>query len=102
MTTDAAIICIPWTQLIHIMEGKFGDYWRFTPECLERLFLPHGLKTVCHHGTDIPGSSVYFISVFSRSPSRYSHLMSDTVSSGDDMYQRVRWRNMIKYLLGRR
>jgi hypothetical protein len=99
MTADAAVICVPWTQLIHVMEGKFGDYWRFTPECLERLFAPHGLHTVCHHGTDIPGSSVYFVSVFSRRPERYRQLASNHVPSGDDMYSNVRWRNAVKYLI---
>ena len=103
MSTDAAIVVIPWTQLIHVMEDKFGDYWRFTPECLERMFAVHGMMPVCHHGTDIPGSSVYYASVFSRTPDKYAQLRNsrNTVPNGDDMYTSVRWRSAVRYLLGR-
>jgi hypothetical protein len=100
LTRDALIVVVPWMQEIHTGEGEYGDYWRFSPAALTKLFEPHGLKACYHIGTDIPGSSCYFISVLLRQPSACVAMQARIVN-GNDMYNRVRVRNALSYVLGR-
>lgn len=68
LSRDAVIIVVPWLQPLH---SNYGDYWRFSPQAIARLFAEQGLS-VCHlaWNTD-PQSSVYVFAVAVRDPGRW-------------------------------
>jgi len=50
------------------MHGHYGDYWRFTPLTLKRLFEEEGLGLVYSSFNSHPGAAVYLFAVASRRP----------------------------------
>jgi hypothetical protein len=71
MTRDMLIVVVPFTQEIHGHENGFGDFWRFTPEALDRLFQPHGVHRVHAAMNEQPWWGVYVFWVGSRHPGRW-------------------------------
>lgn len=60
MTRDIVIIVVPFLQEQH---GSYGDYWRFTPWCIKRLFEKNGLSVAYLNTNDGPIDSIYVIAV---------------------------------------
>jgi hypothetical protein len=107
MTTDVVICIVPFMERVHFVPGDFSDYWRFTPFALERLFAKHNFSAVILEGTDIPGSSLYYLCVFSCHPEKYLGIFGPPkpiaeVPDGSDMYTSERIRNSVKFLIGKR
>jgi len=106
MATDAVICVVPFLQVVHIMPNEFDDFWRFTPYALDALFGAHAFSPAFRSGTDIPGGSVYYLCVYARDSSKYRNSFGSPcpipqMIDGSDMYTSTRFRNIIKYLLGR-
>lgn len=60
MTKDMVIVVVPFLQEQH---GSYGDYWRFTPWCIKRLFERNGLLPSYISVNDGPYDSVYIFAV---------------------------------------
>lgn len=67
LTNDIVIVVVPFLQLVHYAEG-FGDYWRFTPMSLRRMFAENGLEVVYEAYNDHYDASVYLFFVASKHP----------------------------------
>jgi hypothetical protein len=71
MSRDAVILVLPFVQEQH---GEYGDFWRFTPDCLARLFRAQGLTPlVITSNRDLVASSSVGVAV--RDPARYARLL---------------------------
>lgn len=68
MTSDIVILVVPFLQPMH---ASYGDYWRFTPLCLENLFDQHGLKIKYLSFNNHINASVYIYCVATKHPSRW-------------------------------
>ncbi len=110
LTRDSVIVIVPFVQAFHgfqadpNLKNGFSDYWRFTPFAVEKLFCNGGLKAVYRQGIDIPGTSLYYLFVFSRFAERYFRVFGPpnelrSLPLGADIYTRNRLRRTIKYLL---
>jgi hypothetical protein len=68
MSRDAVIVVVPWLQPYH---SDYGDYWRFSPLAVARLFADHGMTPARITWTTEPEVSVYVFAVGVRDPERW-------------------------------
>lgn len=72
MSRDIVITVVPFLQSMHMTEGVFKDYWRFTPFTLDRLFSVRGFETVyCNWNNGHPLSNVYIVHIASKCPDQH-------------------------------
>lgn len=69
MSRDVVMLCVPFLQPYH---GDYGDYWRFTPLCVSRLFKTHGMTPLYLDCSNHRNSSVYVFALASKIPERWS------------------------------
>lgn len=68
MTRDIVITVVPFMQEQH---GDYGDYWRFTPLCLKKMFLKNGMEMIyCTFNTE-PNTSVYVLAIGAKNPVKW-------------------------------
>ncbi|WP_395647897.1 hypothetical protein [Terricaulis sp.] len=60
LSRDAVIVVVPWLQPYH---GDYGDYWRFSPMAVARLFAENGMTPARITWNKAPGTSVYIFAV---------------------------------------
>ena len=65
LSRDTVVLVVPWLQPMHT---DYGDFWRFSPQAVTRLFDEAGLKVTYLSWTDTPNASVYVLAVASRAP----------------------------------
>lgn len=74
MSRDAVVVVVPFMQDEHYAPGLYGDFWRFTPLGLKRLFEDNGMQLVYLSANDSPWYPVYLLAVASRTPERWPQL----------------------------
>ncbi|WP_250657357.1 hypothetical protein [Alkalimarinus coralli] len=60
MSKDVVIACVPFLQQYH---GEYGDYWRFTPLLVKRLFEENGMELAYLSFNNHKGCSVYIFAI---------------------------------------
>lgn len=65
MSKDIVIIVVPFLQEYH---SDYGDYWRFSPQAIERLFKDNGLTLIYLNFNDEPYTSIYMFAIGSKKP----------------------------------
>lgn len=73
MSRDAVIVVVPFVQEQHFTES-FGDYWRFTPMAIERLFAGQGLTSLYVRWNHDRNASTYIFCLAVRDPDKYADL----------------------------
>lgn len=68
MSRDLVVVVVPWLQENHT---DYGDYWRFSPSAVARLFDENGFTNAYISWNDDPGTSVYVLGVGTRHPERW-------------------------------
>ena len=69
MSRDVVIVILPFLQQYH---ADYGDYWRFSPLAIKRMFEDNGFCLVYQSFNSHRASSVYTFSVASRNPEKWS------------------------------
>jgi hypothetical protein len=69
MSRDALMIVVPWLQKFH---GELGDYWRFSPLAMARLFSESGFHVARLTWNRDKGASVYVFVLGVRDPAKWS------------------------------
>jgi hypothetical protein len=102
MSRDVICLIVPFVQCVHACHD-YSDYWRFTPYGIEKLFNSKGFEVIYRNGVDIPGTSIYYLYVFSKYPKRYIFLGKpkelSALPMGNDIYMKNRLKRYLKYLL---
>lgn len=84
MSRDAVIIVAPWLQPLH---SHYGDYWRFSPQALARLFVDAGLTPAHISWNRDRNASVYVFAVGVRDRSRWAaHFAFDCDPSASNFH----------------
>lgn len=110
MTKDVVILVVPFLQKYH---SDYGDYWRFSPLAVKRLFEDNGLTVVYQSFNSHPMSSVYVFTVAARNPDKWSRHFDwtftcvDAQAEGPEPYVgshaipnfRHEWHNRIERML---
>jgi hypothetical protein len=69
MSRDIVIVVVPWLQPMH---ADYGDFWRFSPQAVPRLFSREGLTTLHLSWNQQPRASVYVFAIASRQPASWA------------------------------
>ena len=79
MTKDLLIVIVPFMQEQHFDDGSYGDYWRFTPMAVCRLFQKNGVTPLYVTANDSqPWYPIYIFYIGSKHPDRWrSHFNFD-------------------------
>lgn len=70
LSRDAVLVVVPFMQHLHGPED--GDFWRFSPYCLRRLFGANGLTVVYEAAGPRAGRIRYLTAFAVRSPERWT------------------------------
>lgn len=73
MSRDLVVLVVPWLQPFH---GDYGDYWRFSPQAIERLFEKEGMTSLYVRCNDQLLTSVYVFAIASKHPERWTTQIS--------------------------
>ncbi len=73
MSRDIVIAVVPFLQETH---ADYGDYWRYTPQGLDKSFKKNGFSTVYYSCNDQSLDSIYLFFVASRNPKKWHSLSS--------------------------
>lgn len=71
MTKKDVIVVVPFLQEMH---ADYGDYWRFTPSAMEKLFLKNGLKQVHCSFNSHPNASVYLFCIATKDSKSWENI----------------------------
>jgi hypothetical protein len=82
LSKDIVIVIVPFLQQYH---ADYGDYWRFTPLAIKRLFEDCGLEVLYQSFNSHKRSSVYLFSIASRRPENWRSEFDWTYSSVDPL-----------------
>ena len=81
MTKDIVILVVPFLQHRH---ADYGDYWRFTPLSIERMFEDRGMDVLYLNFNDHYNSSVYIFVVASKSKEKWRGKIEFNVRKSDE------------------
>lgn len=70
LTRDVVIVVVPFSQVQHESES-YGDYWRFTPSCMRKLFEKNGLTVVYESESPDKDAAIYLLYIAARHPERH-------------------------------
>lgn len=73
MSKDVVIVVVPFIQEQH---GEYGDYWRFTPWVVKRLFELNGMIPAYINFNDSDSTSIYVVGVGAKSKQSFELLRS--------------------------
>ena len=68
MSKDIVVLVVPFLQAYH---SDYGDFWRFSPEAVRRMFEGEGLTPLVVTCNRHAFSSVYVFAIASRHPARW-------------------------------
>jgi hypothetical protein len=68
MSRDIVILVLPFMQRVHDYQESYGDYWRFTPFAVDKMFQENGFTVIYRSSNESIQSSIYYFYVASRHP----------------------------------
>lgn len=81
MSKDAVIIVLPWLQPHH---SDYGDYWRFSPQAVVRLFEEQSMQVLYLSWNNASRESVYVFAVAVRDPDQWAGKFPNPPLRSDD------------------
>lgn len=71
LSRDVVIVVVPFSQVQHESDS-YGDFWRFTPTCLRKLFQVNGLSVIYESESPDTDAAIYLLFIASRFPERHT------------------------------
>lgn len=82
MSKDVVIVVVPFLQPMH---ADYGDFWRFTPTCLQKLFEKNNYKVIYSSFNDPVNASVYVFCVAVRNPEKWAGKLENNVDDNGNV-----------------
>lgn len=76
MSSDTVILVVPWLQPLH---SSYGDYWRFSPQAVARLFAELKMTTLYLSWNHDVRSAVYVFAIATHDRRRWESEFSETI-----------------------
>ncbi len=111
MSRDIVITVVPFLQPYH---SEYGDYWRFSPLAINRLFIENNFKILYQSFNKNKMSSIYIFTIASKNPEKWKNNFGDEYNSLKQQYSeqligchafpniayrlRILFRNMLKLI----
>lgn len=73
ITRDMLIVVVPFVQQMH---SRNGDFWRFSPEAVKRMFEGEGMVPLYISFNNHPQASVYVFAIGTKHPEKWAHLQT--------------------------
>lgn len=80
MSRDVVIVVVPMLQQMH---AEYGDYWRFTPQTMRRMYADNGLTLRYVSFNSHPLSSVYLFCIGMKHPERWQNHIPEQLTHED-------------------
>ena len=77
MSRDIVVLVVPFLQQMH---GYYGDYWRFTPQTIKKMFEANSMSLLYLSFNNHKNSSVYIFSIASKDPSKWEDKIKNEFS----------------------
>lgn len=71
MSRDIVIVIVPFLQETH---ADYGDYWRYTPQGLDKSLNKNGFSTIYYNCNDQSHDSIYLFFVASKNPEKWKSI----------------------------
>lgn len=71
LSKDIVILVVPFLQEQH---ADYGDYWRFTPQAIDKLFIKNEFEALYISANNHPDASIYVFAVVSRFPQKWARV----------------------------
>ncbi len=82
LSKDTVILVVPFLQPMH---ADYGDFWRFTPTCLQKLFAKNNMEVLYSSFNDPVNASVYVFCIASKNPEKWRSVLPSNVTKGGDV-----------------
>ena len=73
MSKDIVIVVVPFLQEQH---AEYGDYWRFTPLTLKKLFEQNSKELIYINYNDVPKQSIYILAIGSSRKNKWESIIN--------------------------
>lgn len=80
LSRDVAILVVPFSQTEHYV-SDFGDYWRFAPMAMRRMFQANGMEVLYEAANNHANAAVYLFYVASKQPNNWQGKIPRTLCS---------------------
>lgn len=77
ITKDIAIIVVPFLQPMH---AEYGDYWRFTPTCIQKMFDKNNMKVIYCSFNQNMNSSIYVFCIATKNPEKWQNIIKSNLN----------------------
>lgn len=92
MTKDIAIVVVPFLQVMH---GDYGDYWRFTPLTMNKLFEENNMRMMSCTFNSHKNASVYLFCIASKKPDKWKGVFENDISHVDSFESNNGFQNWV-------
>tara|TARA_B100000745_G_scaffold291347_1_gene231037 strand:+ start:2136 stop:2822 length:687 start_codon:yes stop_codon:yes gene_type:complete len=83
LSKDIVILVVPFLQETH---ADYGDYWRYTPQGMDKLFKSNGMTTVYYNRNDQGSDSIYLFCVGAKNPEQWHQLVNTPGNKTECIY----------------
>ena len=74
LSRDIVIVVVPFMQLMH---ADYGDYWRFTPSAIKKLYEENGFNLLYLSFNNQRHASVYIFAIGSKNPEKWKAVINN-------------------------
>ena len=78
MSKDIVIVVVPFLQEQH---AEYGDYWRFTPLTLKKLFEQNSKELIYINYNDVPKQSIYILAIGSSRKNKWESIINKKITN---------------------
>lgn len=82
LSKDLVIVVVPFLQPMH---ADYGDFWRFTPSCLQKLFEKNNMSVLYSSFNDPVNASVYLFCIASKNPKKWHNKIPSNLLENNEV-----------------
>jgi len=93
LSNDIVIVVLPFLQEQH---AEYGDYWRFTPLAVEKLFVKNNCELLYINYNDAKNDSIYIFAIGSKNSSKWNQIKEESSNQLNNIDSFMLGTNIIK------
>ena len=77
LSNDIVIVVVPFLQEQH---AEYGDYWRFTPLAVEKLFQQNSMEMIYINYNDASDDSIYIFAIGTKDKNKWNKIQTESAN----------------------
>ena len=77
LSDDIVIVVLPFLQEQH---ADYGDYWRFTPLTVEKLYKQNNMEMIYISYNDAKNDSIYIFAIGTKKPKKWQKIKNNSAN----------------------